>query len=159
MTWIIRRMAARDIDGVLALEQTFPEAPHWNRADYERCIAADETGPLLRAAFVAETEKRVLGFSAGKLVAGVCELESIVVAQENRGQGIGRALFAALADWAMDRGGARMELEVRASNSRAIKLYQHAGLRREGLRLAYYQSPEEDAVLMGKPLAPGGKLP
>jgi len=159
MSWIIRRMAANDIDRVLALEQTIPEAPHWNRVAYERCAMTDESSPLQRAGFVAEAEGRLFGFSAGKLVAGVCELESIAVSEENRGQGIGRALFEALANWALTRGAVRVELEVRASNARAIKLYEHVGLRREGLRPAYYQSPTEDAVLMGLSLAQGGKLP
>ncbi|HTZ88867.1 MAG TPA: ribosomal protein S18-alanine N-acetyltransferase [Alloacidobacterium sp.] len=159
MSWIIRRMADGDIDAVLAFAETIPEAPHWNLEEYGRCVGLDESGPLLRAGFVAEAEGGLLGFSVGKLVAGVCELESIAVAQENRGQGIGRALLQTLADWALVKGAARIELEVRASNARAIKLYEQAGLQREGLRPAYYRSPEEDAVLMGKVLLPGGKLP
>lgn len=159
MSWIIRRIAANDIDRVLALEETISEAPHWNRAAYERCAMLDESSPLQRAGFVAEAEGRLLGFSVGKLVTGVCELESIAVSEENRGQGIGRTLFEALADWALTRGAVRVELEVRASNIRAIKLYEQVGLRREGLRPAYYQSPAEDAVLMGMSLAHGGKLP
>jgi [ribosomal protein S18]-alanine N-acetyltransferase len=159
MSWIIRRMVANDIDRVLVLEQTIPEAPHWNRAAYEHCAVPDEPSPLQRAGFVAEAEGRLLGFSAGKMIAGVCELESIAVSEENRGQGIGLALFEALTYWARTRGAVRVELEVRASNYRAIKLYEKIGLRREGLRAAYYQSPAEDAVLMGKLLASGGKLP
>ena len=158
MSWTIRRMAAGDIDAVVAFAKQIPEAPHWNREEYGRCVVLEESGPLLRAGFVAETKGRLLGFSVGKLVAGVCELESVAVFPENRGQGVGRALFNAVADWALASGAARMELEVRASNHRAIKLYERAGLLREGLRPAYYESPEEDAVLMGKVLATGGKL-
>jgi ribosomal-protein-alanine N-acetyltransferase len=158
MSWIVRRMTACDIDAVLTLAETTPEAPHWSRQNYERCIAVDESGPLLRAGFVAEAEGRMLGFSVGKLVAGVSELESIAVSPESRGRGIGRALLEAVANWAQAKGAARVELEVRASNNRAIKLYEQAGMRREGLRRAYYQSPEEDAVLFGKELDAGGKL-
>ncbi len=75
----------------------------------------------------------MLGFSVGKLVAGVCDLESIAVTPDFRGQGIGRALLVAVADWAQANAATRIELEVRASNIRAIKLYERAGLRREGL--------------------------
>jgi ribosomal-protein-alanine N-acetyltransferase len=157
MSWVIRRMAAADIDAVLALEQKTPEAPHWNRLEYERCLASD-FGSVVRAAFVANANGEVVGFSVGKLVAGVCELESMAVAGEARGQGIGAALITAVTDWARANGANRIELEVRASNARAIRLYERFGLCREGSRTGYYHSPDEDAVLMGAPLWSGGKL-
>lgn len=151
-------MSAGDIDAVLALAQAVPETPRWGREEYDRCIGADEAVSLRRSGFVAEAEGRFLGFSIGKLVAGVCELESIAVRPEVREKGIGRALFEAMVNWAQDNGATRIELEVRASNAAAIKLYEQAGLRREGLRRGYYQSPDEDAVLMGRALGHGGKL-
>jgi ribosomal-protein-alanine acetyltransferase len=158
MSWAIRRMAAADIDAVLALEEKTPEAPHWNRLEYERCLVASDPGSVVRAAFVADADGEVVGFSVGKLVAGVCELESMAVACEARGRGIGAALVTAVTDWARANGGDRIELEVRASNARAIRLYERSGLCREGLRTGYYHSPDEDAVLMGAPLWSGGKL-
>jgi len=158
MSWTIRRMNAGDIDRVVSLAIAIPEAPQWSREDYERCCIPDKVSPLRRVGFVAETSGRLLGFSAGKLVAGIFELESIAVVPETRGQGMGRALLEALIGWARVNGANRMELEVRASNSRAIKLYEQSGLRREGLRPAYYHSPEEDALLMGMSCDVGGKL-
>lgn len=158
MSWVIRRIAAADIDAVLALEEKTPEAPHWNRREYERCLASSDSGSVMGAAFVANAAGEVVGFSVGKLVAGVCELESMAVACEVRGQGIGAMLVSAVTDWARANGGDRIELEVRASNARAIRLYERAGLCREGLRAGYYHSPDEDAVLMGAALLSGGKL-
>jgi ribosomal-protein-alanine N-acetyltransferase len=159
MTMSIRPMAKGDIEAVLALAEQTPEAPHWDRREYERCVALNEADSLQRAGFVAEAEGHLLGFSVGKLIAGICELESVAVDRQARGQGIGRALLEAVAIWAQASEAARMELEVRASNTRAIGLYERAGFLREGLRPAYYHSPEEDAVLMGKALLSGGKLP
>jgi ribosomal-protein-alanine N-acetyltransferase len=158
MNWVIRRMEAADIDAALALEEKTPEAPHWNRREYERCLGSFDSGSVVRAAFVADAEGEVVGFSVGKLVAGVCELESMAVACEVRSQGIGAALVSAVTDWARANGGDRIELEVRASNARAVRLYERAGLCREGLRAGYYHSPDEDAVLMGASLLSGGKL-
>lgn len=154
MIWIIRHMAAADIASVLALEQQTPEAPHWRLDDYERRIGDDSAGPLQRTGFVAESEGRLLGFSVGKLVAGTCELESIAVIPEARGQGIGRTLLQAVTDWAVIHEAVRIELEVRASNSTAIRIYERAGLRCEGLRPDYFKFPPEDAVLMGRSLVP-----
>jgi ribosomal-protein-alanine N-acetyltransferase len=159
MNWIIRRMTAGDIQAVQKLEQQIPEAPHWTLSDYERCIGMNSSESLQRAGFIAETEGQLLGFSVGKLVTEIGELESIAVASEARGQGIGQALLQAVADWAQTTGAVRIELEVRASNVRAIKFYERSGFYRESLRPAYYQAPEEDAVLMGKPLKPVENFP
>jgi ribosomal-protein-alanine N-acetyltransferase len=158
MSWVIRRLGIGDIDAVRALEQKIPEAPHWNRQDYERCIASDEGASPLRAGFVAEVDGNLVGFSAGKLVAGVCELESIAVATEARGQGIGAALLSTVAGWAQASGAHRIELEVRSLSRRAINLYERAGLRRDGLRAGYYHFPDDDALLMSAGLPTGGKL-
>ena len=63
---------------------------------------------------------------------GVC------VAAPAQGQGIGRALMAALLDYA-DRWGQvlRVELTVYADNLRAIALYESMGFRREGMHVGY----------------------
>ena len=151
-------MAASDIDAVLALEQQIPEAPHWRREDYEQSLITDPKAALKRAAFVAESGPAILGFSGARLVAGIAELESIAVAPGARGQGIGKALLQAVLTWAAELEAVRLELEVRASNHRAIMVYERCGLRREGLRPGYYQSPSEDAVLMSLELPASGKL-
>ena len=158
MIWTIRRMTAADIDAVQRVAEEIPELPRWNRAEYERYAVPDNTASLLRAGFVAETPDRLSGFSAGRLGAGVCELESIAVALEAREQGIGKALLRALIEWAEVNQAVRLELEVRASNDAAIGIYGRSGLQREGLRAGYYHAPEEDALLMGMALVPGGKL-
>src|SRR5579884_708763 len=146
MTYFVRRMEGRDIDAVLKLERNVPEAPHWKRAAYEG-----------RTGFVAESGGQLIGFAMGRLVADVCELESIVVAVEARGQGVGKALFRAVVEWAQSCNALRLELEVRASNIRAVSIYRSAGMQSEGVRPKYYASPEEDAILMGMSLGGGGK--
>ena len=56
-----------------------------------------------------------------------------------RGQGIGRQLLSACLAKARSNGITRVELEVRADNERAIKLYEsmgfaHEALKRNGMR-------------------------
>jgi ribosomal-protein-alanine N-acetyltransferase len=152
MKYSIRSMAARDIDQVLALEKSIPEVPHWGFSAYKQRLSENGAG------FIAESDGHLLGFSIAKQVVNVCELESIAVTPEARGQGGGKALFHAVVEWAQLRSAVRLELEVRASNHRAIRFYDRMGMRREGLRRQYYSFPEEDAVLMGMPLSTGGKL-
>ena len=62
----------------------------------------------------------------------------IGVARQAQGRGVGKALMAALCDWA-DRWGhvTRIELTVFADNERAIALYRQFGFRVEGTHRAY----------------------
>lgn len=62
----------------------------------------------------------------------------ISVAPEAQGQGVGRALMAAMLDYA-DRWAQvlRVELQVYADNHRAIALYESLGFRHEGRHIGY----------------------
>jgi [ribosomal protein S18]-alanine N-acetyltransferase len=61
---------------------------------------------------------------------------------------MGSLLLSESAREAGKLGAIRMDLEVRASNAAAIRLYRGAGFLETGNRRAYYRDPEEDAVLM-----------
>src|SRR5271165_821618 len=151
----IRAMAAADLDRVLSLEARTCEAPHWERAAYERFLVTSDAGDVRYAALVAVHEHELRGFAVARLVLDVCEFESIVIAENARRMGIGKALMMAVANWSAAHGGVRMVLEVRAGNENAIRFYESSGLVKEGLRRDYYRHPNEDAVLMGKALDSG----
>ncbi|OYU26795.1 MAG: GNAT family N-acetyltransferase [Burkholderiales bacterium PBB2] len=92
---------------------------------------------------VAEVQGQVVG-SAGLHPAGASLRRrhamslGISVAAEAQGRGIGRALMAALMDYADNWGQVlRTELTVYADNARAIRLYESFGFQREGLMRAY----------------------
>jgi [ribosomal protein S18]-alanine N-acetyltransferase len=149
----IRAMTVDDVDRVRCLEERTPEAPHWDRKAYEQFLATG-TGNLRSAAWVADGSELV-GFVMARLIVDVCELESIVVAEDLRGRGIGGALLKTTLGWAAAQGAKKMELEVRAGNETAIRFYERAGMVREGVRRGYYRDPDEDALLMGKSLYSG----
>ncbi len=149
-------MMAADISKVLDLERWTTEAPHWSRKIYEDFVTGAEGSATVRkAAWVAAETVELLGFAAVQMVVDVCDLESIVVREQVRRRGVGRALFEVLTAWAREQGAQRIQLEVRSGNEAAIRFYERAGLRREGHRTGYYQAPEEDAVLMGQEFLPG----
>lgn len=58
----------------------------------------------------------------------------IGILQAFTGQGIGARLFAALEDWAHERGLHRLELTVMVHNTAAIRLYRELGFVIEGTR-------------------------
>ena len=144
----IRRMSASDLERVLRIAETLPEAPQWPASAYLSAI--DPVGSLPRIALVATgpEDDRTVGFLVAGLVPPEAELETIAVSGAMQGQGIGRLLFLALAEELVSRCISVVQLEVRASNDRALGFYRAMGFRASGRRPRYYADPEEDAVLM-----------
>lgn len=141
----VRPMQTADIDAVLRVAAMLPHAPHWPRAAYQ--AALDAAAPP-RIALVAEPEQGVVaGFAIASLMPPEAELETIAIAQDWQRRGLGRLLLNALADVLHSRGAGILLLEVRASNSAALRLYRAAGFAQTGCRPRYYADPEEDALL------------
>lgn len=101
---------------------------------------------------VAERDGRPLGF-------GACEhadndISDIWVSPEHEGQGVGRALIAALEARARERGFAVMTIGAAAANERAHGLYRHLGYV-ETERLSKWDDvlgTRLDMIRLGKPL-------
>jgi [ribosomal protein S18]-alanine N-acetyltransferase len=141
----IRPMTAADLDAVMRLDVATPEAPHWTHAAYKAFLAPESSAKQI---FVAENNGAILGFIAGQIIAGTCELQSIAVSASARRHGIGRTLLATLTEWSQKHNAARVELEVRAGNIAAISFYERLEFRKDGLRRGYYRNPDDDALLM-----------
>jgi len=73
------------------------------------------------------------------------------VVEEFRGKGIGRRLLEQCIQAAPGCGITKVELEVYASNTRAIRMYERAGFGHEGLRkhARKLDGIEDDILLMG----------
>ena len=141
----IRLMTAADLNTVIRLAASIPEAPRWPRPAWETYLAETD---LPRRIFVSESGRELTGFVAGQMVGDICELESIAVTPIHRRSGVATALLAALVAWAGQHGASKVQLEFRSANNSAIGFYENAGFSRDGLRLRYYHDPEDDAVLM-----------
>jgi putative acetyltransferase len=131
---------AADIAAYMADPAVFGDLlqlPHPTEAQWRERLSAPRAGNDL--SLVAEQGGRVVA-SAGlfnqraQLRRQHASALGISVATPAQGQGIGRALMAALTDYA-DRWGQilRIELSVFADNTRAIALYERFGFVREGL--------------------------
>jgi ribosomal-protein-alanine N-acetyltransferase len=82
------------------------------------------------------------------------EVLDVAVDPVARGRGIGRALLAD-ALRGLGKGGARRAyLEVRESNTVALRLYESLGFRRVGRRRGYYRQPAEDALVLARDVPP-----
>jgi ribosomal-protein-alanine N-acetyltransferase len=141
----IRSMIKTDIDAVLAIEQASFSTP-WCREHFEQEMTAPHSFPS-----VAEYNGKVVGYVCLMSLFEEAQILDIAVAPKLRGNGIARLLMDHAVTVAREKEAEQLLLEVRASNSAAIALYERCGFVRTGLRSNYYEG-KDDAVLMEKNL-------
>ena len=144
----IRHMTAADVGQVLDIAASLPAAPHWPQSAYLTALNPESTPHRIALVAVGSQNQNIQGFLVASLLPPQAELESIAVASESQGSGLGRLLFDALVNEVRTSGVLEIVLEVRASNRAALAFYQSAGFGQTGLRRGYYIDPVEDAVLM-----------
>jgi [ribosomal protein S18]-alanine N-acetyltransferase len=159
VSFSVRAMTVQDINDLVMLAARFVEAPHWSRRDYEKILLPDlppaaPLGGLTRRAFITLCDSTLAGFAVASWLPqeAAAEVEGLVVDEKYRRQGMASALLRACMEWAANAGASSMRLEVRASNTAALALYQRHGFSAVGRRRAYYSAPVEDAVLLQAPL-------
>ena len=122
------------LDLLFAIEADFRPDPVLQRQGLA-LLLDDERARVL----VAERAGGVLGMCTGQLVVSTAEggpallVEDVVVDPDHRGRGVGRALLAALADWARGRGVRRLQLLADGSNGPALAFYDRLGWRATAL--------------------------
>ena len=98
--------------------------------------------------FVATENDTVVGYISFYCILDETEIVNVCVMPELRGKGIGRALTKCAIDFNKEINGSRVMLEVRKSNTPAIKLYESLGFISVGVSKNHYKLPTEDAILM-----------
>jgi ribosomal-protein-alanine N-acetyltransferase len=130
----VRRAMVDDLAAIAAIQEASPEASQWDPAsylDYE-CSVAASVG-------------RVAGFIVVRQISpDEREILNLAVDPSERRRGVARKLLAN----ELRRAKTQWFLEVRASNSTAIKLYESAGFREAGRRESYYRNPAESGIVM-----------
>ena len=144
----IRRATEAELQEVLQLERDCPTAPHWGLAEYERMLWVSDPEGVRRALFVAIDGHVISGFAVGRVLSADAEIESVVVRESARRQGLGSALCRAVMAWAREEGADTVGLEVRSGSAGARRLYGGLGFVAAGRRPAYYSEPVEDGILM-----------
>ncbi|MFF3915344.1 ribosomal protein S18-alanine N-acetyltransferase [Streptomyces sp. NPDC001852] len=137
-----------DIDPVLELEKDlFPEDA-WSRGMFWSELAHSRGAEATRRYLVAETDGRIVGY-AGLVAAGEQgDVQTIAVARELQGTGLGGRLLTELLRAATAFECHEVMLECRVDNVRAQKLYERFGFEPIGFRRGYYQPGNVDALVM-----------
>ncbi|HEY4873372.1 MAG TPA: ribosomal protein S18-alanine N-acetyltransferase [Steroidobacteraceae bacterium] len=137
----IRAMAEPDVPEVVAIEVSSYRFP-WSEGIFRDCL---KVGYVCRVALQIDV---VAGYGIVSTGAGEAHILNLCVRPELRCRGIGTLLLEDL----LQRAAAAVDmayLEVRPSNTAAIRLYQAFEFEHIGTRRGYYQAPDgrEDAAV------------
>lgn len=140
----IRELRKQDVAAVSAIESRTFSMP-WKEADFLEMVEADYA-----YYYVAEEDGVILGCCGIRNMAGEGEITNVAVDAPYRRRGIAKKLLAHALAEAPLHGMDACTLEVRVSNTPAIRLYEQFGFCGEGVRPGFYEKPKEDALIMWK---------
>lgn len=139
---VFRKMTGADVTAVAALDrQCFGERDAWSRADFFYAAKYPHCKFI-----VAELDGKIVACAGVEFFSDGAEIQSLAVAPKFRCQGIGRRLLMMLLDAVQSRGLSTVILEVRPSNTAAIKLYEDFGFQVVDRLKNFYL--DEDALVM-----------
>ena len=136
-----RKMTVKDVDAVAEIEFASFNLP-WTLEDFWYETVRNDSESI-----VGEIDGKIVAYACAWISFGDADVANIAVEKNYRGQGIGSKLFAEIIRRIKLRDVHGVTLEVRVSNTAAIKLYEKFGLRGVGVRKGYYEDGE-DALIM-----------
>jgi ribosomal-protein-alanine N-acetyltransferase len=139
----IRTMLEPDVSTVVAIERAAYQFP-WSEGIFRDCL---RVGYVCRVACAGD---EVVGYGVMSVGAGEAHILNLCVNAHFRCRGIGKQLLKYLVERARAAGMGEAFLEVRPSNTAAIRLYQSMGFEQVGIRRGYYQAVggREDAAVL-----------
>ena len=140
---LIRPMKRDDVESVLSIESRVFTTP-WQADTFLNLIGRPGSELWVMEHPVAG----ILAYAVLWCVLDQAELANIAVRSEYRGQGYASRLLERVLQVARDREVETIYLEVRASNTQALELYDRFGFSQVGVRKNYYDRPKEDALVM-----------
>jgi [ribosomal protein S18]-alanine N-acetyltransferase len=155
--YVIRRCEASDLQAVIDINMTaLPE--HYSDYFFESILRE-----LPEAFILAELNNKIVGYIMCKIEFGFSNFRklgfvkkghvvSVAVLEEHRGKSIGTALMIEGINGVMHRKADEIYLEVRVSNTSAIKMYQKLRFEIKSRLRSYYRDGE-DAYLMALELS------
>ena len=140
----ITKMQKEDIEGVVEIEKEAYGKHHWAKSSFY-----DEMSNNLAKYYVAKTpEGELAGYAGTWHIIDKGHITTIAVKKKFLRNHIGEAIIHRMIEDCYKDGVKYLTLEVRVSNTPAIKLYEKYGFQSLGTRKGYYQDNNEDALIM-----------
>jgi ribosomal-protein-alanine N-acetyltransferase len=143
----ISEMTPGDLEGVCRIENEVFANP-WPRSAFENDLSSDSTFCTV----VRNSSGLLVGYSCLMIVADEAHLSNIAVSMGHRRNGIGSMLMDHMIAKAELEGSRAIFLEVRSSNEDALNLYWRYDFVELYRRKDYYRKPNEDALIMVRPV-------
>jgi ribosomal-protein-alanine N-acetyltransferase len=155
MTFHVRPMKKTDIDEVYAIELLAHRAP-WSHEILGDCVLVGYDCRVLE--IQQSHQPKLVSYIISRYYANYCHVLNLCVDPEYQGRGYGKFLLQNLLDSLINGPCTAIILEVRPSNTPALRLYQKMGFHQIGIKEKYYSDDfgMEDAVLLEKKLAQDG---
>lgn len=155
----LRSMSAADIAPVSELENrlfphdAWPESFFSDELSHAEPSAAPERATRQYWVIEESTSEgvRIIGYAGMMCVLPIADVQTIAVAPEAQGRGLGTVLLRTIIEAAVSRRAEQVLLEVRADNPGAQALYRREGFEHIHTRPQYYPDGE-DALIMQKAL-------
>jgi ribosomal-protein-alanine N-acetyltransferase len=141
---LFRPMRKYDIPAVAVIELSAYPFP-WNEDTFRSCFTAGYCN------WLGEFQGQIAAYGILSVILKEAQILNLCVSPALQGRGFGRQMLQKLIDEARARGADTVFLEVRPSNTAALRLYHGMGFNEAGLRKNYYPAGNgrrEDALLL-----------
>ena len=140
---IIRPWKYEDILAISEMErECFPDEP-WS---YKMLVSSFDSENFLGV--VAEEEGEIAGYGGITVAVDTADIDNVAVTEAYRNSGVATALLSELCALAKEKGAQKVFLEVRVSNSPALRLYLKNGFKGVHARTRYYTDGEDCLVMV-----------
>jgi ribosomal-protein-alanine N-acetyltransferase len=136
-------MVIEDLDGVMEIETNSFPTP-WSRHAFVQELKSNRFAHYL----VAKHNDRIVAYGGMWFILNEVHITNIAVHPDYRKKGVGTLLLREMISYASSRGMESFTLEVRVSNTDALRLYKKMGFMEAGVRKRYYSDNNEDAIIM-----------
>jgi ribosomal-protein-alanine N-acetyltransferase len=144
----IRNLSLGDLARIEEIEQRAYRTP-WSRSMFGSELA--KATSICLGAFEGE---RLVGYIVNSRYVDAWHVMNVAVDPEYQRRGIATQLLERVFELTTADDGRGYTLEVRVSNTDAIRLYEKLGFERHGMRRGYYTDNREDALIMWRDADP-----
>jgi len=134
----------KELDAIVALESESFTNP-WSRETLEWELRNSDVTHIY---VLRLDDGTIVAFCVCWIIFNELHINTVAVAPAARRRGLATVLLKHVMAEAAARAVTRATLEVRASNTAALKLYEALGFRVTATRSGYYSQPEEDALIL-----------
>ncbi|MCR5652301.1 MAG: ribosomal protein S18-alanine N-acetyltransferase [Ruminococcus sp.] len=140
---IIREIVENDISAVAQIERECFSSP-WSEGSIRESLLSKSN-----RFFVADVDGKTVGYMGLSVSIDEGYILNVATLPDYRRRGIAKALVGHVIN-IYNNQLRFLTLEVRPSNTAALKLYENFGFEKVGERKNYYRNPTENAVLLTK---------